>query len=111
MAAPRMGRGMGLPKPPKLQPVMTSSGGGRGHDHGTPTPVVVAGGEDVLSPHEVAMVGAGRGNIERGRQIIAQTGIHPMDIENGHKLLDALVLRLRKKHVETLKRLPPPAKS
>jgi hypothetical protein len=110
-SAPKMGHRMGLPKPPKLQGVMTSEGGARGRDLGTPVPIVAAGGEDALSPEEVAMVGAGEGDIEKGRRIIASSGVHPIDVENGHKILDMFAMKIRKKHISTLKGLPPPAKS
>ena len=91
--APKMGRGMGLPKPPKLQGVMTSSGGGRGHDHvGHPVEVVTAGGEYVIPPHVVAHIGGG-------------------NVDQGHKILDRWVKMNREKHIKTLSKLPGPAKS
>lgn len=52
-------------------------------------PVAVAGGEHVLSPHEVRFAGMG-------------------DLDIGHRVLDAFVIRSRKKHIDTLKKLPPP---
>ena len=52
-------------------------------------PVVLAGGEYVLAPHEVAYAGDG-------------------DIHAGHKALDDFVVRYRKKLVDTLKKLPGP---
>ena len=54
-------------------------------------PVVVAGGEYVLSPKQVAMVGNG-------------------DLDTGHRVLDQFVLRSRKKLIHTLKNLPGPKK-
>ena len=54
-------------------------------------PVIVAGGEHVLSPQEVAIVGDG-------------------DVELGHRLLDNWVMKNRRKHIETLRKLRPPAK-
>ena len=54
-----------------------------------PVKVVLAGGEYVLQPHEVAYAGDG-------------------DIDAGHKALDAFVLHTRKHLVKTLKGLPGP---
>lgn len=58
---------------------------------GAPTPVVVAGGEHVLSPQEVGVVGDG-------------------DVELGHRLLDNWILSNRKDHIRTLSKLDPPAR-
>jgi hypothetical protein len=70
-----------------------SKGGAVHHERGTgrPVPVVTAGGEHVLSPHEVNFIGDG-------------------DTELGHRLLDNWVMQNRKKHISTLKALKPPAK-
>jgi hypothetical protein len=57
---------------------------------GQPIPVVTAGGEHVLSPQEVGVIGDG-------------------DMTLGHRLLDNFVLKNRKKHISTLKALKPPA--
>jgi len=91
--------GIGAPRPPKMQGVMrrggaTDAGGARGTGSrtGEPVDIVVAGGEHALSPEQVARVGHG-------------------DIGLGHKILDAFVLAVRKKHIKTLKGLPPPAKA
>jgi hypothetical protein len=54
-----------------------------------PVPIVAAGGEYVLAPHEVAYAGDG-------------------DIDAGHKALDDFVVRTRKSLVKTLKGLPGP---
>lgn len=54
-------------------------------------PIVAAGGEYVLSPEEVRMVGQG-------------------DLELGHKVLDEFVKRYRKETINTLKKLPGPKK-
>ncbi len=54
-------------------------------------PIVAAGGEYVLSPEEVRMVGQG-------------------DLEVGHKVLDEFVKRYRKETINTLKKLPGPKK-
>ena len=57
----------------------------------TTVPVVVAGGEHVLSPEQVRLVGGG-------------------DLDTGHAVLDQFVLRTRKDLVKTLKALPGPRK-
>lgn len=54
-------------------------------------PIVAAGGEYVLAPHEVAFAGDG-------------------DMDTGHKVLDEFVKRMRSKSVKTLNNLPGPAK-
>ncbi len=55
------------------------------------TPAVVAGGEYILDPTQVARVGKG-------------------DLTQGHNTLDALVMAQRKRNIKTLKKLPQPAK-
>lgn len=54
-------------------------------------PIIAAGGEYVLGPEFVARVGKG-------------------DVAKGHKTLDAFVKMVRKKHIDTLKKLPGPKK-
>ena len=54
-------------------------------------PIVAAGGEYVLSPDQVKMVGEG-------------------DLETGHRVLDEFVKRYRAKTIKTLKNLPGPKK-
>jgi len=54
-------------------------------------PIVAAGGEYVLAPHQV--VGAGDGDLDRG-----------------HKVLDEWVKRMRKQTIRTLSKLPAPKK-
>lgn len=54
-------------------------------------PIVAAGGEYVLTPSEVSMIGGG-------------------DLKKGHETLDAWVLHERQKHIKTLRKLPPPKK-
>lgn len=73
--------------------VGADTGGARGSKApaGEPTPVVTAGGEYIIPPHHVARVGGG-------------------DLQKGHRILDKWVLETRKKHIKTLRRLPPPAK-
>jgi len=56
-----------------------------------PVPIVAAGGEYVISPEEVADIGGG-------------------DIELGHRALDEFVLKTRAKTIDTLKKLPGPAR-
>ena len=92
--------GPGAPKAPGLSkqpgalklPNLQSAGGGKGDRSGEPVPIVVAGGEFTIPPAAVAAVGGG-------------------DIKRGHRVLDQWVMSLRKKHIATLKGLPPPAKS
>jgi hypothetical protein len=55
-------------------------------------PVIVAGGEYVLSPHEVMQAGGG-------------------DLDRGHRVLDAFVKRMRAKTIKTLQKLPGPRKN
>ncbi len=55
-------------------------------------PIVVAGGEYILTPEQVAQIGEG-------------------DIRRGHEVLDAWVKRGRKDHIRTLQKLPGPAKT
>jgi len=68
-------------------------GGAASHDNntGSPTPIVAAGGEHVMAPEEVKIVGDG-------------------DVQLGHRLLDNLILQRRKDHIKTLKGLDPPAR-
>lgn len=54
-------------------------------------PIVAAGGEYVISPEEVGNVGGG-------------------DLDHGHKVLDAFVLKMRDKTIKTLQTLPGPKK-
>jgi hypothetical protein len=52
-------------------------------------PIIAAEGEYVVSPEDVAWVGGG-------------------DLDRGHKILEKLVLRVRTKHIDDLKKLPRP---
>lgn len=65
------------------EPVTRASGGA--------VPIKISDGEYVLTPEQVAKIGGG-------------------DMQKGHKILDQMVLKLRKQHIDTLKGLPPPAK-
>lgn len=58
---------------------------------GGAVPILISDGEFVVSPGQVAAAGNG-------------------DLARGHKVLDAMVLKLRKAHIDTLKSLPGPAK-
>lgn len=64
---------------------------GKYHEARNNIPVIVAGGEFILSPEEVELFGDG-------------------DLNAGHKVLDKFVLSQRNKLIKTLKKLPPPAK-
>lgn len=54
-------------------------------------PIIAAGGEYVIHPEQVRQVGGG-------------------DLTAGHRTLDKLVLGIRKKNIDTLKKLKPPKK-
>lgn len=84
-------RGVGAPHAPRPMGAL-ASGGARGNGEGHPVKIMAAGGEFVIVPQDVAMVGQG-------------------NIHHGHQILDAWVLANRKKHVSTLSKLPGPAKS
>lgn len=58
---------------------------------GRPVPVVVAGGEHILSPENMKFIGDG-------------------DATLGHRLTDNWVMHNRKDHIATLRKLSPPAK-
>lgn len=88
---PRMGHGAGAPHPHAPSPLkVASSGGSKGHHVGHPVPIAAAGGEYVIPPEA----------------IIARFG----NLEDGHKFLDHWMKSLKKKHAETLRKLPGPAK-
>lgn len=56
-----------------------------------PVDIMAAGGEHVIHPDVVKVIGSG-------------------NIDHGHKILDDEVMRSRKDHIKTLNKLPPPAK-
>jgi hypothetical protein len=62
-----------------------------GQNDGGAVPIVAAGGEYVLAPHEVAWAGDG-------------------DMDSGHRVLDDWIKRMRAKTIKTLQKLPPPKK-
>jgi len=66
------------------------SAGGKTSGTGKPVDCVTAGGEFVIAPETVKHIGGG-------------------DLARGHKILDQFVMRMRKDHISTLARLPPPA--
>jgi len=72
---------------------MQSKYGLTGHYHKprSVVPVIVAGGEYILTPEEVECFGEG-------------------SLDQGHKVLDDFVKSQRAKTIKTLKKLPPPAK-
>ncbi len=84
---PSMAKGKGAPPPPKISSKGFAQGGASDS-----VPIVTAGGEYVIPPEKVAQIGGG-------------------DIDHGHKILDKWVTDTRKKHIETLKKLPGPSKS
>lgn len=64
--------------------------GGRAQD-GDAVPIVAAGGEYVIPPEDVTHIGGG-------------------SLNDGHKILDAFVKKMRKKTIRTLQSLPGPKK-
>jgi hypothetical protein len=70
--------------------IFANQGGGSAPDgEGAPVPVVVAGGEFILTPAEVTNIGGG-------------------SMEDGHRILDEFVKMYRAKTIKTLKSLPGP---
>lgn len=65
--------------------------GGRSDNNPSPVPINAAGGEFIIPPNIVSIIGYG-------------------DIAQGHETLDQWVLRKRKDHIRTLRGLAPPAK-
>ena len=53
------------------------------------TPVALSHGEIVVTPQQVSALGGG-------------------DLKRGHRVLEHFVLHIRKKNIDTLKKLPPP---
>lgn len=73
-----------------VTPYAAKAEGGPVEDHDA-VPIVAAGGEYVISPEEVTHIGGG-------------------SMEDGHKILDAFVKKMRKKTIKTLQSLPGPKK-
>jgi hypothetical protein len=88
---PRPSRGMGIPRPPRPMPYEAKGGGVQGSGSGA-TAVALSHGEYVLAPHHVIRIGHG-------------------SLSRGHKILDKLVLELRRRNIEKLKRLPGPVRA
>lgn len=89
---PREEHGRGPPAPPRIVNRQFQAKGGESEGKpGERVPVVVAGGEYMVSPEQVKAIGGG-------------------DIKRGHDILDAFVLERRKRTINELKKLPPPKK-
>lgn len=73
-----------IPRPPRAE--MDKRGG-----HAHHMPIIVAGGEFIVPPDAVKRIGMG-------------------DMAKGHRLLDAMVKRIRHHTVKTIKTLPDPKK-
>jgi len=115
MGAPRGGGrgggGGGLPSVPHeastgLPSVFKAGGVTDGDDEGVP--IMAAGGEHVLSPEHVAVVGYDTLVEVFGRQE-AERATREQLIKVGHLTLDAWVKSKRKDHIKTLSKLPGPA--
>lgn len=63
----------------------------RGGQPAPPVPIIAAGGEYVVHPDDVRNLGGG-------------------DLDEGHKILDSFVKKMRAKTVQTLRKLPGPKK-
>lgn len=89
----RMGRGSGPPRAPSpyTPRLYEAKGGGVQRGSGV-TPVALSHGEFVVTAEQVARIGGG-------------------DLKRGHRILDAFVLHVRKKHIKKLESLPGPVKS
>jgi hypothetical protein len=66
-----------------------AKGGGVQEGSEATTPVALSHGEIVLTPQQVSALGGG-------------------DLKRGHRILDHFVVHVRKKNIETLKKLPGP---
>jgi hypothetical protein len=92
MALPRMGRGAGLPRAPQIpRSAVGLAQGGIPGEGGEGVGIMAAGGEYVIPPHIVRVIGGG-------------------NIRHGHQILDAWVLATKKKHAKTIAKLPGPAR-
>lgn len=58
---------------------------------GSVVPIKISDGEFVISPEQVAKIGQG-------------------DVSRGHQILDQMIKKLRRQHIQQLSELPPPAK-
>lgn len=86
---PRGGGRNTIPKPPAIGELrqFAADGGDVGGEDATP--VALSHGEFVIRPQDVSQLGGG-------------------DLKRGHRILDAFVLHVRKKHIDKLKSLPGP---
>lgn len=76
----------------EAKPPARATGGRRDVERvGEPVPINAAGGEFVIPPRVVSIIGGG-------------------DVKLGHAVLDAWVMKRRKNHIKTLRGLAPPAK-
>jgi hypothetical protein len=90
--------GAAMPKGKRAHlPKFGHAKGGGVEDHGEPTPINAAGGEFVIPPEKIL-------------EWMESNGFHP-DLDAGHKELDRWVVENRKKHAQTLSKLPGPARS
>lgn len=87
--AGKIAHGSGAPRPPRLMG-LKAAGGAAQQQGSQSVPIYAAAGEYVIEPEKVAEIGGG-------------------DMKKGHEILDEWVKQNRKKHIKTLKRLPPPA--
>jgi len=80
-----------LPAAPKLPKISGMSRGGEKDEH-KPVDVALSSGEFVIEPHHVLRIGHG-------------------DYERGHRILRQMVIHLKHKEIENLKKLPDPVDS
>ena len=78
-----------IAKLPKAKSKTQKAKGGVTHSE-KPIPVALSGGEHLLSSDAVERIGGG-------------------DYEKGRRILDHFVMHVRRRAIETLKHLPPPA--
>jgi hypothetical protein len=90
-------KGHGRPTMPRLNlspqrvPKKPFADGGEAEGEDDHVPIIAAGGEYIIHPDVVQDVGHG-------------------DMKEGHDVLDKFVIKVRKHHIETLKKLPGPKK-
>lgn len=91
--------GIGMPRYPHVYPGQSEFA--RGGDV-KPVKVIVAGGEYLISPHKVAMLGGYTGD--------ASGPSFEEAMKHGHDILDHFVLHIRDHTIKTTSKLPPPKK-
>ena len=79
-----------MPRPPGMPKMLGSQHFSRGGRTKGRIPVIVAGGERIVSPEEVAQLSGG-------------------DIKKGHEMLDRFIVEFRKHNIKVLKALPGPS--